>query len=74
MRHLSDGVSTLILAAMAKTDRLTDNFGDTSHRAEGLPVYVAQIAAAKEHGWRASSEKLRQDSLTITPGMVPFPP
>jgi hypothetical protein len=59
---------------MVETDQLTDNSCDTSHWVEGLPVYVAQIAMAKEHGWRASPDKLRQDWLTITPGMVPFSP
>ncbi len=29
------------------SDPLTDNFGDTSHRAESLPGYVAQVAVAQ---------------------------
>jgi len=29
------------------SDQLTDNFGDTSHRAESLPSYVEQVAVAQ---------------------------
>jgi hypothetical protein len=47
MRNRRVGVSTFYLWTMARTDQMTDNFGDISRRAEGLPVYVAQIAVAK---------------------------
>ncbi len=74
MRHLSDGISTLILATMAKSDQMTDNFGDTSHRAEGLPVYVAQIDVAQgARVVRFASQVSDRTALRSRPAWFRFP-
>ena len=59
---------------MAKSDQMTDNFGDTSHRAEGLPVYVAQIDVAQgARVVRFASQVSDRTALRSRPAWFRFP-